>query len=275
MKIIQAQGQTCNQFWIYSNYIADGIENGDRIAIWTPDVTMADYPALSDNDIVRYPLYLPWLAKAIGRERYLRLLRRIFANRYSLWFLKNFFRIVPGAEFIVGMVGVDMTHHRLKHKQELLHIFSPAPHIRERIERQFAAVRSRRKVVVGVHIRRGDYKYAFDGRYYYTDAQFDSLIRQANALFGAGDTAFFIASDQRVDMEAFPNVECFVADNPTPTDDWYGLSRGDYIIGPPSTFSGWASFYGDVPLYQVEDMAHQIEKGNFKHISLYWHDIYY
>ena len=29
MKIVQATGQTCNQFWIYSNFLADAIENNE------------------------------------------------------------------------------------------------------------------------------------------------------------------------------------------------------------------------------------------------------
>jgi len=28
----------------------------------------------------------------------------------------------------------------------------------------------------------------------------------------------------------------------------YGFARCDYLIGPPSTFTMWASFYGQVPL---------------------------
>jgi len=34
--------------------------------------------------------------------------------------------------------------------------------------------------------------------------------------------------------------------------DWrfiFSFAKCDYIVGPPSTFTSWASFYGDVPVY--------------------------
>ncbi len=31
-------------------------------------------------------------------------------------------------------------------------------------------------------------------------------------------------------------------------EDMYALASCDYLIGPPSTFTMWASFYGKVPL---------------------------
>jgi hypothetical protein len=40
-------------------------------------------------------------------------------------------------------------------------------------------------------------------------------------------------------------------------EDLYALASCDYIIGPPSTFSQWASFYGNVPRYMVNYKAEQ------------------
>lgn len=34
-------------------------------------------------------------------------------------------------------------------------------------------------------------------------------------------------------------------------EDLYALAECDYLIGPPSTFTVWASFYGNVPLCHV------------------------
>ena len=34
-------------------------------------------------------------------------------------------------------------------------------------------------------------------------------------------------------------------------EDLYALAQVDYIIAPPSTYSNWAAFYGQVPIYQV------------------------
>ncbi|MBP5722772.1 MAG: hypothetical protein J6X18_04245 [Bacteroidales bacterium] len=50
--------------------------------------------------------------------------------------------------------------------------------------------------------------------------------------------------------------------------DQYIMSLCDYIIGPPSSFSGWASYMGDVPLYQIRDTKHLLSLEDFKVFNL-------
>jgi hypothetical protein len=38
-----------------------------------------------------------------------------------------------------------------------------------------------------------------------------------------------------------------------PAEDLFSLAACDYIMGPSSTFTIWASFYGDVPLFMIKD----------------------
>jgi hypothetical protein len=47
-------------------------------------------------------------------------------------------------------------------------------------------------------------------------------------------------------------------------EDLYLLAKCDYIIGPPSTFSLWASFYGSKPLYMIRDLETNITDEIFK-----------
>jgi len=47
-------------------------------------------------------------------------------------------------------------------------------------------------------------------------------------------------------------------------EDMYLLSRCDHIIGPPSTFSIWASFYGCTPLYMIGELETKITDEIFK-----------
>jgi hypothetical protein len=37
-------------------------------------------------------------------------------------------------------------------------------------------------------------------------------------------------------------------------EDLYSLAQCDFLAGPPSTFTLWASFYGKVPLYMAKDI---------------------
>lgn len=55
-------------------------------------------------------------------------------------------------------------------------------------------------------------------------------------------------------------------DNPAIVEDLYALSRCNYIMGPPSTFTMWASFIGDVPLRIVKYSNENIERDEFSPI---------
>jgi hypothetical protein len=37
-------------------------------------------------------------------------------------------------------------------------------------------------------------------------------------------------------------------------EDMYSFAKCDLILGPPSTYTMWAAFYGNVPLYMIEDI---------------------
>jgi len=45
----------------------------------------------------------------------------------------------------------------------------------------------------------------------------------------------------------------------TAFEDLCALSLVDIIVGPPSTFSGWASFVGGVPKVEIESAAEQLD----------------
>ena len=46
--------------------------------------------------------------------------------------------------------------------------------------------------------------------------------------------------------------------------DLYALARCDYIMGPPSTYTQWASFYGNAPLFHLFTSSGHLELGKFR-----------
>jgi hypothetical protein len=50
--------------------------------------------------------------------------------------------------------------------------------------------------------------------------------------------------------------------------DLYALAKCDYLLGTLSSFSQWASFYGNKPLYQVRDGHEHPERGQFRVLYL-------
>lgn len=56
-------------------------------------------------------------------------------------------------------------------------------------------------------------------------------------------------SNEKIDIkkyyESLGNVNILISTGTTEVEDVGILSKMDYIVGPPSTFNGWASFIGN------------------------------
>ena len=46
------------------------------------------------------------------------------------------------------------------------------------------------------------------------------------------------------------------------------MSQCDYLMGPPSTFTMWASFMGKVPLGIIRDRSQTLSMADFKYEGL-------
>lgn len=139
-----------------------------------------------------------------------------------------------------------------KHAATVREFFTPRDDSMRVVEQIVDGARGDSDVLVGVHIRRGDYERFLHGKYFYADHVYARVLKSVVALFPSQKVAFLIASDGEVEMEALAAVSATRAAGGE-VEDLYSLSKCDLIIGPPSTFSMWASFVGDVPLYMIED----------------------
>lgn len=270
MKIVSAEGQTCNQFWIYSNYIADCLEAGEKMIILAPDISIIDYPTLLNNDIIKFPLYSDFFCKLIGYKRYINLLQKIFANKYARLFYSFFFQLIPFVNYIDGKMAGYRSKYRIKQKENLTAIFTPNVFIINTVTIFINNIRTHYDMVIGIHVRRGDYKTWLNGKYFYSDEEYHSVMLKIQSLFSNKKVAFFISSNERLDIECFKDCSCFILPKSSTSMDLYGLSISDYIVGPPSSFSAWASFYGEVPLYILENFENKITLDSFKDILNYW-----
>ena len=50
----------------------------------------------------------------------------------------------------------------------------------------------------------------------------------------------------------------------SPVGDMYALAKCDYVFGAVSSYSQWASFYGNKPLFQVRDSKDRLELEKFR-----------
>jgi hypothetical protein len=119
------------------------------------------------------------------------------------------------------------------------------------------------EIVVGIHIRQGDYEQWRGGQFYLTTQEYVQLMWTFVEQFPGKKVGFLVCSNEEQEERFFDGLT--YANGPGhPVSDLYSLSRCDYIIGPLSTFSQWASFYGKVPLCHIEKGQGMITPAEFR-----------
>lgn len=271
MKIVFAEGQTCNQFWIYSNFLADSIEKKEKFAIWIPDITYRYFPNLNKSEFITFPLYSETLVKIIGYNRYIYFLSVFFANKYSIMFFKFLLNNFKNIHFVYANVEVEKSKFRIKHLNSIRYIYRPDDVIIKEVDNIIATNRKQYSLIIGIHIRYGDYRTFNGGKYFYTLKEYQSIMQKILSLFPDQKITFLIACNENIDHSSFINLNYFIIPNCSAIKDLYGLSKCDYILGPPSTFSGWASLYGNVPIHFIENVKDNFTVGSFKPINEIWY----
>lgn len=137
-----------------------------------------------------------------------------------------------------------------RHAEKIRAYFQPIESIAAASRNAVARLRAQAEIVVGVHVRHGDYRTWKNGLYYYPVEQYATWMRSLAGQFPGQRVAFLVASDEPRTTEEFPGLATGFCPG-SPVADIYALAGCDYIIGPPSTYSQWASFHGNTPLLQI------------------------
>lgn len=153
-----------------------------------------------------------------------------------------------------------------KHANTLRQLFAPNEATANAVSQMFGTSQA---VTVGVHMRGGDYRTYKGGIYYYTPEQYRHFMLQIkNELEAAGkQVRFLICSNEKVDKSAFADFDIFMQNGTDMLVDLYGLAQCQYIMGPPSTYSQWASFYGQTPYLELSNAQKQVALQAFRIIT--------
>lgn len=146
-----------------------------------------------------------------------------------------------------GFYIVDSTSFT-RRAERIRHLFRPRAEVLAEVDREAADARRDGAVVVGVHLRAGDYRDFNRGLYLYTPDELAPVCRAFAEALDDGPVTFVVCSNEPVDPAGFGDLEVRCRTR-APLVDLHLLARCDYLIGPPSTFSQWASFYGEVPRF--------------------------
>jgi len=118
---------------------------------------------------------------------------------------------------------------------------------------------------LGVHIRRGDYKNYQNGRFFYSDDEYINFIKKFIDQIGKRVNVIIVSNDNTIDVGLYNrNFENLKITKENAITDQFILSKCNYIIGPPSTFSLWSSYIGEVPFYHFYNNNSVFQIDDFK-----------
>lgn len=148
------------------------------------------------------------------------------------------------------------------HKKKLIEFFRPAYRFDVEVNNFIQKVKNDNRLI-GVHIRHGDYQFFEGGKYFYKLDDYKNLMKALALLHP--DLRFVVCTNNReIVLSDFAELNVVMAPGHELTD-LYVLAKCNYIMGPPSTYSLWASYYGHVPLYQIKDLSSKVDLSFFNY----------
>ncbi len=265
--ICDAPGQTCNRLWTYLPSIAQCLAENKKMVIIFFDWTIEDFPNLLHAPFIYFPLYQKWFLKLPkGWGWYKQLTWTVTHN--NTW--NKIFKLLG---FTKGWDTMTDTRYLSETKPKLKHIFRPRKEITDKAEVFMSNIRKDADLVIGVHIRHGDYKTFENGRYYYTLEEYYQFMQNIQQVYKDKRVVFFISSNESFDTQLFKDCRCFRFGKEPSGDilDLYTLSLCDRIVGPWSTYSRWASFFGEVPLCCIKERSQSLAEDSFSIVTDFYH----
>jgi len=261
-------GQLGNLLFVYSNFLAYGLENDVKIFNPAFHRYKAYFRGTSDltfinNKIVYTLCFL--LSRILHRLKIKNNAVKVVALSWDEKIdLENAPSLKNGLCFTQGWL---FRSDRLltKYKSEIIDFFSLKESDARILKDFFAKHFQTNETMIGVHIRRGDYKTFENGKYFYTLQHYINIMLKLVSLFKNSKVRFLICSNEKYQAQDFGALQHQVtlALNHELLD-LYSLAKCHYIIGPPSTYSMWASFYGNVPLCLLHEAERDISFQEFK-----------
>lgn len=199
-----------------------------------------DYPNLkssSDNKLVTYFL------KGITKLRWKTV---SFDNESE----HPYYRSLILKSKILFCTGWVFSHENtLKYRSLYQQLFDPAID-KSSLDNLWLKKTRENEKIVAVHIRRGDYKTYADGIYFFDDDVYIDKMKQMETNLNHHCRFIIFTNDDELETLTYTKLfKSVLISNNSAAIDHYLLSNCDYIIGPPSTFSIWASYIGETLLY--------------------------
>jgi hypothetical protein len=292
-------GRLANRLILFANFVALAEEQGHRLTNFTFHSYSELFEGTKKNIYCRYPRpqRRSWMDVVPGVAAFLRKTRipyhitryaALLNERHPIFgdkvvtlheFPSANYTLLDGPEYqekirpakTVFVYGWWLRTPRLvkKHGEKIRAYFRPVEKFQNASRDAIKPLRRKADIVIGVHLRHGDYRGWFGGKYFFPVERYAAWMRELAAQFPGRKVAFFVCSDEPRNAAEFPGLTVGLGAD-SPVSDVNALALCDYIIGPKSTFSQWASFYGEKPLLQVCDTNDSVKLENFRVSYLDW-----
>ena len=140
-----------------------------------------------------------------------------------------------------------------RHRLSVLKYLAPAQEIEAEVAHRLSGLRERLRPaqpLIGVHVRRGDYAEWQGGKHFFSWEQYQSIARTLCEDQRLGFPRVLVCSNEPPPQGCFQDLDVVVSDG-SAIVDLYQLAGCDAVVGPPSTFTGWASFSSQVPVFSI------------------------
>jgi len=281
--VVGKPGQLGNSLFLFANFLACALENNLKVANPAFDDYAEYFRTTSCDFFCRYPAqrtffkgsrwtrgvlfsFCYYLARLLVRmrveSRYLRAIAIDWEEEVRLD-KREFLDMADRTAilFVQGWLFRERSHF-IKHADAIRAYFEPLEVFQHNVETLIKRAHRNCDVLVGVHIRHGDYKRFLNGKYFYEVQEYARVMERVERLHGDKRVGFLICSNAALDETSFAHFNYTFGNNHL-IEDLYSFARCDFIIGPPSTYTMWAAFYGQVPLYMIEDI--EAEEMRFDH----------
>jgi hypothetical protein len=276
--IVRKVGKLANRIILFAHLIAAAQEHGFRVLNPAFDEYAMYFEHFRHSPWASYPTRAVRVPAALaGSTRHLvygfarvtmRLLTAVNVRNSFIDFVRvdevdEFYDLgseqfldLVASRHIIAIEGWGLRDNRSfrKHAHNVRPLFAPARDIRQAVDATISRARRRGGILIGVHVRRGDYRTFQDGSFFYEWPEYRAIMEHIVALFPEQDVAFLICSDEDVRLDVFHGM-AVERGHGLHVADLYSLAGCDYLVGPPSSFSLWASFYGRRPLYWMRKVS--------------------
>ncbi|MCD7924870.1 MAG: alpha-1,2-fucosyltransferase [Bacteroides sp.] len=250
--VYDGAGQTCNRFWSLLPVIVRKMRTKENVCVLVSGRQLANFPTLLAKGYLIFPFYNNLLYRFLGFNKANYIYYILFNNKFFIIGYKCINKLLGYDKFVDSWKETLDFHYLItdQEKEIIRKIFLPSDAVRKIVDGEFQNFKNQSEIVIGVHIRRGDYKYFKQGIFYYDDKKYLDVMKQIEKLFSA-KVSFLICTNENFEAKEFVGVNCYRLTVTNPVHELYALTLVDYIVGPPSSFSKWASFIGDVPLMEL------------------------